>query len=140
MHVALIRPAHPDEAAAVLELWRLAGNEPTPTDDLETVRALAARGDGSLLVAELDGALVGTLIAAWDGWRGSFYRLAVAPGRRRGGIAAALVAEGERSLRERGAVRATAIVLDGHDDAIGFWEAAGYERHAGVRRYRRLLG
>jgi predicted MFS family arabinose efflux permease len=31
----------------------------------------------ALLVAEVDGVVVGSLIAAWDGWRGSFYRLAV---------------------------------------------------------------
>ena len=35
--------------------------------------------------------MVGSLIAAWDGWRGSFYRLAVHPERRRQRIATALL-------------------------------------------------
>jgi ribosomal protein S18 acetylase RimI-like enzyme len=41
-------------------------------------------------VAEGDGEIVGALIAAWDGWRGNMYRLAVREGHRREGIGLAL--------------------------------------------------
>lgn len=37
--------------------------------------------------------MVGSLIAAWDGWRGSFYRLAVLPERRREGLLTMLLRE-----------------------------------------------
>ncbi len=83
---------------------------------------------GALLVAEHAGIVVGSLIAAWDGWRASFYRLAVAPEHRRKGLATTLLREGERRLRERGAIRLTAIVADNEAGAMGFWRAAGYER------------
>jgi hypothetical protein len=33
--------------------------------------------------AEADGVVIGSLIAAWSGWRGSFYKLVVHPDRRR---------------------------------------------------------
>jgi ribosomal protein S18 acetylase RimI-like enzyme len=92
----------------------------------ELVRAYIAL-PRALLVAELDGVLIGSLIAAWDGWRGSFYRLAVSPEYRRKGLATTLLREGERRLRERGAVRLTAIVADDEDGAMAFWRAAGYE-------------
>jgi ribosomal protein S18 acetylase RimI-like enzyme len=51
--------------------------------------AVALRGlhPGALLVAEIDGVLAGSLIAAWDGWRGSFYQPAVSPEHRRRGLA-----------------------------------------------------
>jgi ribosomal protein S18 acetylase RimI-like enzyme len=37
---------------------------------------------------------VGTLVAAWDGWRGNMYRLAVLPEHRRAGIGRELVDAG----------------------------------------------
>ncbi len=64
-----------------------------------TIRgATAADAAGVLAVWERsrrDGAIVATLIAAWDGWRGNMYRLAVAPELRREGIARTLVEAGE---------------------------------------------
>src|SRR3954468_6602407 len=101
-----IRVADVVDAAAVLELWgdarSLAANLP---DDEAGIRALLDRDASFLLLAERDGRLVGTLIAGWDGWRGSMYRLCVAPDSRRLGIALQLVAAGERLLSERGARR-----------------------------------
>lgn len=82
--------------------------------------------------------MIGSLIATWDGWRGSFYRLAVHPDRRRQGIATALLREGERRLRARGAIRLTAIVADDDPVAIGFWQAAGYARQCDRVRFVRL--
>jgi ribosomal protein S18 acetylase RimI-like enzyme len=99
-----------------------------------------AANPGALLLAESGGVLLGALIAAWDGWRGSFYRLAVAPDHRRQGIATVLLGEGERRLRERGAVRLTAIVTGEDPVAIGFGEAAGYERQPHQARLVRLIG
>jgi ribosomal protein S18 acetylase RimI-like enzyme len=55
----------------------------------------------ALLVAERGGAIVGSLIVAFEGWRGSFYRLAIHPAERRRGLASALVDHGERRLRAR---------------------------------------
>jgi ribosomal protein S18 acetylase RimI-like enzyme len=130
-----IRSAMVADVVAVLELWAGAGGEPTPTDTKAGVEELLARDPGALLVAEREGALVGSVIAAWDGWRGSFYRLAVHPGERRRGIALALVRAGEERLRALGAVRLTAIVDDERDVAMAFWQAAGYSRQRNRARF-----
>jgi beta-N-acetylhexosaminidase len=61
----------------VLAVWRKAGSVPGATYSEEALAQLLEASPDGLLVAELDGELVGTLIAAWDGWRGNLYRLAV---------------------------------------------------------------
>lgn len=77
---------------------------PSATDNEDGVHRLLRHDAGSLLVAEAGESLVGTLIAAWDGWRGSFYRLAVHPDWRRRGVASSLVRAGELRLERHGAV------------------------------------
>jgi ribosomal protein S18 acetylase RimI-like enzyme len=130
-----IRSATRRDVASVLSLWQTASDTPTVTDTSEGLTRLLAADDGALIVAESDGALVGSLIAAWDGWRGSFYRLAVHPASRRQGIARALVHEGERRLHALGAVRLTAIVIDDDPAAMAFWKAAGYARQQHRARF-----
>jgi ribosomal protein S18 acetylase RimI-like enzyme len=103
-----IRSATEQDIEPVLALWDAAGSPPSVTDTREGLRHLLAASEEAPLVAEVRGALVGSLIAAWDGWRGSFYRLAVYPDLRRKGLATALLREGERRLRARGALRLTA--------------------------------
>lgn len=88
-------------------------------------------------MAEAEGTLVGTLIAAWDGWRGSFYRLAVHPEERRRGLARELLRRGEGRLRDRGAVRLNAIAVFEEVAAKGFWESHGYVWEAGQARFVR---
>ena len=134
-----IRLALPDEAEALLELWRNAGSSPSNTDNAEYVRAALEWSGTSVLVAESGGRIVGSLMATWDGWRGNMYRLAVLPENRRAGIAAALVREGERRLRERGARRLSAIVLMEEDGATAFWEQAGYLFQAEAGRFTKVV-
>jgi ribosomal protein S18 acetylase RimI-like enzyme len=132
-----IRIATKDDIAPVLDLWIAAGSLPSTTDSLDGLARLLADDPQALLVAELDGVLAGSLIAAWDGWRGSFYRLAVSPEHRRKGLATMLLREGERRLRERGAVRLTAIVADDDPTAMRFWQATGYEQQRHRARFVR---
>jgi ribosomal protein S18 acetylase RimI-like enzyme len=93
---------------------------------------LLDRDADALLLAESDGIVVGSLIAAWDGWRGSFYKLVVHPDWRRQGLATQLLAEGERRLRARGAVRLTAIAIDDDPAAMGFWGSQGSQGTEGT--------
>jgi len=137
----MIRSAIEKDIEVVLRLWAAAGSLPSVTDSLDGLTGLLAADPQALLVAELDGVLAGSLIAAWDGWRGSFYRLAVSPQHRRKGLATMLLREGERRLRERGAVRLTAIVADDDPTAMSFWQATGYTRqHDRARFVHRVAG
>jgi ribosomal protein S18 acetylase RimI-like enzyme len=135
-----IRAATQTDIGAVLALWRLADAQPVTGSHPAGLERLLACDDDALLLAESsEGEILGSLIAAWDGWRGNFYRLAVSPARRRQGLATALVREAERRLRARGVERLTAIVAVEDDGAHEFWSAAGYACQAGRERFVREL-
>jgi ribosomal protein S18 acetylase RimI-like enzyme len=91
------------------------------------------------VVAELHGQLIGSVLGAFDGWRGNLYRLAVHPDHRRRGVARALVAEVEKRLLLQGARRVNALVEHDHPWATEFWQAAGYELDPRMVRYVRNL-
>lgn len=141
----VVRACRPQEAPAVLELWEQDRSDHASTADrLEDVQRLLSEMPGSLLVAVADAdhadvAILGALIAAWDGWRGNMYRLAVRFEHRRRGIGLALVRAGETHLHRQGARRITALVAYEDDVAAGFWESAGYPRDLDIgRRVRNL--
>jgi len=122
-----VRRCRPGEAPAVLDLWEQErSGHASVADRLEDIERLAGESPAALLVAEREGEIVGALIAAWDGWRGNIYRLAVRGDRRRQGIGLALVRAGEDYLRRCGARRITALVAFEDETASSFWERAGY--------------
>ena len=133
-----IRTATSDDIPAVLLLWREAGTEPSRTDDPRTLKLLMERDPAALIVAEEDGRVVGSVIAGWDGWRGSVYRLAVRPSHRHRGLARTLVREAERRLSSVGAVRLQAIVTETGDQAISFWQSSDWDEQ--VERTRFVKG
>lgn len=139
---APIRPARPDEVDQILALWRDAEATPSATDNREELRKLLLTPHAVVLVALAEGRIAGTVIGAWDGWRGNIYRLAVAPGFRRRGLARSLVTEADRSLHRLGARRITALVERDHPWAVDFWNAlaaSGYRHDERMRRYVKSL-
>lgn len=136
-----IRDAVPADVDAVLALWREAEADVSATDDAVSVGRLIAHPTSALLLAVRDARPVGTMIVAWDGWRGGIYRLAVAPRSRRQGVASVLVAEGERRLAALGCRRISILVLHEDDGAPGFWAAIGYTPDPRMGRwYRDVAG
>ena len=134
-----LRSATGDDIAGVLTFWTEATAEPSSTDDADGIEVLLARSPGALIVAVDGNAIVGTVIAGWDGWRGTLYRLAVAPTHRRQGIATALVDDAEQRLRERGVRRMHLIVGNaGGPAAVDFWKSARYEPTDQLRMVKNL--
>jgi ribosomal protein S18 acetylase RimI-like enzyme len=134
-----VRPATRADLDAVLALWGTSRTGHAVTEDTPeaVARTIAA---GHLFVAEDGGgAIVGALIAAFDGWRGNMYRLAVAEPHRRRGIASALVRAGEERLRALGCPRVTALIAAEDGGAVALWESAGYARDDVIARWVRDL-
>ena len=135
-----LRAACASDADDLLDLWREAAeNDGRPADTRTAVLALIERDPAALIVAEHDGALVGSVIAGWDGWRYHLYRLAVRPQWRRQGIANALLDAAEARFAKLGATRADAMVLAGNDLGQRLWRARGYRQQDDWRRWVREL-
>lgn len=129
-----LRPATFDDIPGVLAFWRQTA-EPTSTDSADGLAGLLHHAPGALIVAEVDGGIVGTVIAGWDGWRGAVYRLAVAAEHRSEGLGRALLRAAEDRLEALGARRLHAIVVGSNATGVAFWDASDWAPQAGQLRY-----
>ena len=80
-----------------------------------------------ILVAEINGEIIGSVLGGYDGRRGIMYHLAVALSHRRQGIAERLVELLEQRLRQKGCIRYYLLVTKDNDEAIQFYEHRGFE-------------
>ena len=120
--IVVYRSGTAADIAGVLDLWLRAEAHPTRTDTAAELAKLIRHDAGSLLVAEHEGRVAGTVIAGWNGWRGSLYRLAVEPELRHRGIATELVRRAVEMLQRGGARRIDAFVVTADADAVAFWD------------------
>ena len=100
-------------------------------------RKLAVRPD-LFLVAEVDGAIVGTVMAGYDGHRGWINYLGVNPACRRRGIGRALMDEAERLLRAAGCPKINLQVRTANAEAIEFYRSIAFALDDVVSMGKRL--
>jgi ribosomal protein S18 acetylase RimI-like enzyme len=134
-----IRAARPADCNGLLELWKRAGIRSNVTNEKTMLQVRLAKDRDLFLVAWHGRRMVGSLMAGWDGWRGSMARLAVDPAFRRERIARRLVERAEARLRKRGAKRIGALVFVDNTLAQTFWRAAGYVEEPTVARFVKNL-
>lgn len=82
--------------------------------------------DGLFFVVLADGAVVGTIMAGYDGHRGWIYSVAVAADHRRQGLGTRLVAHAEQALAAKGCVKINLQILAGNERVTAFYAALGY--------------
>ena len=95
---------------------------------------------GLFIIAETVSAVVGTVLASWDGRRSVVYRMAVDPGWQRRGVGTRLMAEAERRLEALGARSVALLTWRDDEQAVGFYEALGYGIGEGVAFMMKRLG
>src|SRR5262249_44002053 len=90
------------------------------------------------LVGIEDGAVVGTVMAGYDGHRGWINYLAVDPSARRRGFGRALMDEAERLLRASGCPKINLQVRSNNQEVIDFYRRIGYHLDEVVSFGKRL--
>ena len=116
---------------AVTALWTKAGLpfRPDGRDRREAIAREVEGGRSLFVVAEEDGRVVGVVFGTHDGRKGWINRLAVAPDRRRRGLATALVGEVEMRLRRLGIVIVACLIEEENEVSQAAFAELGYARH-----------
>src|SRR5262245_35351996 len=135
MHIRPFKPADEDAVVALWERCRLTRPWNDPHTDIR--RKLAVRPE-LFLVAELDGSVVGTVMAGYDGHRGWINYLGVDPTCQRRGIGRALMDEAERLLRVCGCPKINLQVRSANTAAIEFYRQIGFAQDDVVSFGKRL--
>jgi len=133
-----IRSFQAADREVVVDLWSRCGllrpwNDPRK----DIARKLRVQPE-LFLVAEVEGAIAGTVMAGYEGHRGWINYLAVDPGSRQRGLGRALMAEAERLLRERGCPKINLQVRRDNREAIAFYQRIGFAEDAVVSLGKRL--
>ncbi len=80
----------------------------------------------SVIIAEDNGKIVGTVTFIFDPWQSFVYSLSVAPAYRNKRIGSKLMAEAERRLKKRGVIIANIFVAEGNEGVIKFYRKRGW--------------
>jgi len=129
------RTATPDDAEPIVTFWHESGASMGPTDQIEHVRRVVTNPAAVLILAMAEDEIVGTLLGAFDGWRGNMYRLVVHPSHRRQGVGRRLVRHVERVFAGWGVRRITVLIEVDRPWALEFWTAVGYPRDEHIVRH-----
>jgi len=134
-----VRPYEAGDEPAVVSLWEECGlTRPWNNPQRDIQRKLGTQPD-LFLVAVLDGRVVGSVMAGYEGHRGWINYLAVAPQRRRRGLGRRLVEEAERLLLALGCPKINLQVRSINRDVIQFYQRIGYLQDDVVSLGKRLV-
>ena len=135
----IIRPFKLEDKNSVVELWkicRLTRPWNNPEKDIE--RKLSVQSE-MFLVLEIQGSIVGSVMAAYDGHRGVINYLAVHPGYQKKGYGKILMTYVERELLNRGCPKINLLVRSDNLNVKRFYKGLHYEEQDDVKVFGKRL-
>lgn len=133
-----IRPYAPGDHPAVIAIWNACRLVVPQNDPARDIQSKMRFQPDLFLVALLEGRLVGTIMAGYEGHRGWINYLAVAPENRRQGIGRALMGAAETALRALGCPKINLQVRGTNRDVIAFYQAMGFREDDVISLGKRL--
>jgi ribosomal protein S18 acetylase RimI-like enzyme len=111
----------------VVELWRnVFGYETAHNEPNLAISKKIAINDGLFFVAVENSAIVGTIMAGYDGHRGWLYSVAVDPAKRLSGLGSSLVIHAEKALADLGCMKINLQLLATNEATAAFYKSIGY--------------
>ena len=134
-----IRAYREGDEAAVVALWTRVFAETRPWNQPAAyVRRKLAVQPELFLVGALDGRIVATVLAGYDGVRGWVYHLAVVPEQRRHGFGRAMMVAAEQRLRRLGCEKINLQIVRANAEAVRFYERIGFAVEDRISMGKRL--
>lgn len=134
-----IRAFREADRQAVIALWQACClTRPWNDPDKDIDRKLTTQAE-LFLVGELDGRVIATAMAGFDGHRGSVYYLAVDPDHQHQGYGRDLMAKVEASLLALGCPKLNIAVRSSNDNVLAFYHRLDYSPDDVVSLGKRLI-
>mgnify|MGYP001026387550 FL=1 len=126
---AAIRVLSLDDYDQLTALWQRAGLHSVRPQGRDSRAALARQlqsGVQTILGLEIEGQLIGAVVATHDSRKGWINRLVVDPAHRRQGHATRLIAAAEQALRDQGMQIIAALIETDNPGSLALFRQAGY--------------
>ena len=139
MSELIIRPYHDTDRKNVIILWSECGlivPQNNPERDIE--RKLKVNPEW-FLVGVLEGRVIASCMAGYEGHRGWINYLAVLPKYQRNGFATQIMQKAEQILRDAGCPKINLQVRASNSDIIEFYRAIGFKKDNVISMGKRLL-
>jgi ribosomal protein S18 acetylase RimI-like enzyme len=134
-----IRPFTEADTDAVTVLWQACGLTRPWNDPLRDIQRKLTVQRELFLVGEVDGRLVASAMAGYDGHRGWVNYLAVVPDAQGLGYGRALMAHIEAALLARGCPKLNLQVRSSNTAVLAFYRQLGYVQDEAISLGKRLI-
>lgn len=134
-----IRPARDEDVAPLIALWQVCDLTRPWNDPKKDIAFARRKPESDVLVGELDGDLVASVMVGHDGHRGIVYYVAVAPQCQGKGFGHAIMREAEEWLRQRDVWKLNLLIRQGNEKVQAFYESLGYEIEPRLCMARKLI-
>ena len=122
-----IREATVDERESAVTLWHAAGLVADHNPQGPDFDRAAASPQSTVLLGEINGALVASCIVGDDGHRGWVYYVSAHPDRLREGLGCQIMEAAAQWLKDRGCRKAMLMVRPTNTKVLGFYEGIEWE-------------
>lgn len=134
-----IKPYQAGDERQVIDLWDRCNLIVPHNDPKRDIRRKLSVQSELFLVGLIDGVVIATAMAGFDGHRGWINYLAVAPEYQRLGIGRRMMAEAEARLRELGCPKINLQIRTSNTGVIEFYEKIGFSLDDVVSMGKRLV-
>jgi ribosomal protein S18 acetylase RimI-like enzyme len=134
-----IKPYHPDNQQAVINLWQTCGLVVSWNDPVKDIHRKMLVHPELFLIGEISGEIVATVMGGYEGHRGWINYLAVSPHYQRKGFASAMMEQVEVLIQSKGCPKINLQVRGTNTQVIDFYQAIGYDVENAVGLGKRLI-
>jgi len=134
-----IRAFSKADSLAVIQLWEACGLTRPWNDPVQDINRKLSVQPELFLVGELEGQIIASAMAGYDGHRGSVFYLAVSPTHQSKGYGQMVMKGIEELLIERGCPKLNIVVRTSNDGVLSFYNKLGYKPDDVVSIGKRLI-